>query len=343
MACEILIDACNPAEWSQLAENFDDNNVYQTRAYQKIRAENDGQDLKSIIIKDNDDVILMCHMRIQKVPLVGLKVGYVQSGPLMMRKDGRVDKLPEALHLLGDLVSNKMAHVLRMNPNIYDDERGKRISEILGKSIGMVSHVPPHHTMRISLNRTEEEIRSRFDRESRRLLRKAEERNIENIEGTGGQLFAKVLELYSQAKQRKGFKGVDATVFSGMQEMLPENEKAKIIICYSEGKPITVHVTTHYGNTALPIITANNEAGLKLGSSYIVWWKAFVEAKTLGMEYYDLGGIDKVANPQGYQFKKHLGGDEIFHIGSYEICKNEFMRVLWRNAERAYNLKKKYR
>jgi lipid II:glycine glycyltransferase (peptidoglycan interpeptide bridge formation enzyme) len=339
MACETKIDAYSVEEWAKFAEEFYDNNVYQSWAYQKIRAEYDGQSLKQIIIQDNNDVVLMFYMRIQKIPIIGIKIGYVQSGPLMHRNDGRMDKLPEALVMVRDLCfSKKMADVLRINPNIVDDENGKKIADIfMQNNILRANHIQPYHSMRTFLFETEDKIRAKLNKESRRLIRKAEERNFETREGTGSELFQVLTDLYAQAKIRKGFKGLDEEIFIKMQDVLHEHEKAKVRIIYNDGQPVTAMATTFYGNYAVPILYANNEVGLKLGTSYLVFWKVYIEAKAMGFEYYDLGGIDKDKNPQGYLFKRHLGSEEFFHIGAFEICKNFVVQILWHGIERIYN------
>jgi hypothetical protein len=342
MACKINIDTCDAGEWSRLADQFYDNSVYQTRAYQSVRAEDDGQVLKSITVTDDDRVVLMFHMRIQKVPLTGLKIGYVQSGPLMMRKDGRLDKLSEALDLLHDLCHGKMINILRLNPHIFDDDQGKRIADILGRSkIGRASHVPLYYTMRVSLVETEEQIRGRFYKRWRRDLRQAEERNIEVREGSGNDYFVILKNLYLESKARKGFQGLDAEIFIKTQELMQPHEKANVAVAYIDGKPVTAHATTHLGKVAIGLLAASNEIGLRQGSSYVIWWKVLMRAKEMGMDYYDLGGIDKERNPSVYLFKKHLGGEEIHHIGAYESCSNAVVRLLWHIAEKAYNFIKK--
>ena len=46
---------------------------------------------------------------------------------------------------------------------------------------------------------------------------------------------------------------------------------------------------------------------------------AIVVAKSHGMRWYDLGGIDPEANPGVYHFKKGLSGTEVRAAGPYEV------------------------
>ncbi len=118
--------------------------------------------------------------------------------------------------------------------------------------------------------------------------------------------------------------------------MLASNDKATVLIAYYDDQPVTAHATTHLGNTAVPILTASNETGLRYRTSYLLWWKAYLMAKDLGLEYYDLGGIDPDKNLKGYLFKKRMGGEEAFHIGTFEAYTNPTILSLWHLAEKCY-------
>jgi lipid II:glycine glycyltransferase (peptidoglycan interpeptide bridge formation enzyme) len=58
------------------------------------------------------------------------------------------------------------------------------------------------------------------------------------------------------------------------------------------------------------------------------------------MQYYDLGGIDPDKNPKGYLFKKHMGGEESFHIGVFEAYTNPLILKILHIAENCYRFLK---
>ncbi len=59
------------------------------------------------------------------------------------------------------------------------------------------------------------------------------------------------------------------------------------------------------------------------------------------MKRYDLGGIDPKNNPNVYQFKSRMGGEEHFYIGAFEACTNSIVKNLWRVVETFYRCLKK--
>jgi lipid II:glycine glycyltransferase (peptidoglycan interpeptide bridge formation enzyme) len=235
-------------------------------------------------------------------------------------------------------------NVLRVVPNLRNDEVGEKIGGLLEFSgFKKNQRVAPYRTFIVSLKEPEEEILARIHRESRRILKKAEKMLIEVRQGTSHEFFEILENLYAGAKERKGFEGVDSAEYAKTQQMLAQNDKAIVLIAYYDGQPITAHATTHFGTTAVPILTASNETGLSCGTSYLLWWRAYLIAKSLGMERYDLGGVDPDRNPDGYRFKKRMGGDETFYLGAFEMYKNSIVERLWHAAEGAHRLLKKVR
>jgi lipid II:glycine glycyltransferase (peptidoglycan interpeptide bridge formation enzyme) len=328
MKYEVMIDSFGMKEWSQTASCFCDYSIYQTWAYQQARVEKSCQKISRIIIKDeNGKAMLMGQLRIKDIKPFGPSIGYLQSGPLVQIEENKISCCIEALNRLRESYIGSRVSILRIVPNLRNDEVGKKFADMLRSSgFEQVQSFRPYHTFIVPLYRSEEDIRAKIHRESRRILRNAEKRDIEVREGTDKEYFDLMERLYAQAKKRKGFEGLDSQVFARTQDMLPENEKARVLIAYYDGEVVSALTTTHFGNTAVPILYANNEKGLACGSSYLLWWRAYLSAKNLGMRYYDLGGVDKKANPEGHLFKKRMGGEEQVYIGAFDAYTNRVIR-----------------
>jgi len=336
----VYIDSIDPIEWKRNSKYFMDYSVYQTWEYQQVRAVRVGQGISRIlIVGNNGSPVLMGQVRIKRVPMLSLTIGYIQSGPLIQVRPYHESSALQALMELRQSFLCSRVNVLRLKPNIENDDHGERWIDLFSSAgFQRVTSVPAYHTMMLSLADSPEQILSRVHRESRRNIRKAEQRNLVFKEDTSDEFFDILKCLYAQAKERKGFAGIDAEDFAEAQKLFPEEDKPKILIAYHENEPISAHATAHVGLTAEPLIAANTPNGLKYGSSYLIWWKAYLRAKELGMRYYNLGGIDEKLNPKGYLFKKRMGGKEVFHIGAFEICKNPIIKKIWRAAEWAYRL-----
>lgn len=339
---DVFTDGVGGQEWEAYAREFADYSIYQTWPYQQVRSETERQDISRAAVQDSQGKIrTLCQVRIKKVPLLGMRIGYVQSGPLMLDRYRNVVCTSECIDALRDAYLREKVNVLRIVPNVRNDECGLQVVNIL-ESCGFrkARGVMPYRTLLVSLVGAEDEILGRIHRDCRRILRKAE-KQIEIAESTSDESFEILEELYEGAKMRKGFGGIDASVFRRAQQMLPCEHKLQILVARYNGRPVTAHATAHLGDTAVPVITASNNDGLKHGAAYLVWWKAYLCARKRGMEYYDLGGIDEKTNPKGHLFKRRMGGTEVYHIGAFDACNAIAARMAWRMLSAAYKYCKK--
>ena len=343
MSLSVCIDSLDQDEWETYAKDFTDYSIYQTWAYQQVRCEMDGQKISRIVVKDGDGrVVTMCQLRIKQVRPLRLTVGYAQRGPLMCRRDGVTEGLGEAIVALRRSYLEGTVNVLRIVPNIADDEKGQEEVRIL-ESCGLnrVASSPRYHTMVFPLFEDEQAMCSRFDRSWRRELKKAEQNRLEIKEGTSSEYFDILKRIYVSAIKRKGFRGLNPEIFVRTQKLLSPPEKMRVIVAYHGGMPISAHASSYLGFSGEGILAASTEKGLECGASYLVWWRALLSAKQSGMKVYDLGGIDPRRNPTVYQFKKRMGADECYFIGEFEAASNLFVKHIWRIAEKAYRFLKK--
>ena len=343
MSYEVNIDSFDEHEWSKCAREFADYSIYQTWPYQQVRGEMDNQQVSRVIIRDeNGRVVTMCHVRIKHVKLLRLRIGYVQWGPLFRDKDDKVICSVEALRKLHDAYLPNKVNVLRVVPNARDNENGKVFAEMLQSAgFGRIQNIKPYRTFMLPADDSEEGIRKRLRKSFRRDLKKAEKSGIEIQEGYNEE-FATILEdLYINSLKRKGFRGLPPEEFVSTQQLLSEDEKMNIIVAYFEGEPVSAHLASNLGDTALVLLAASNEKGLTCGSSYLVWYKGAIAALNSGMKRYDLGGIDPENNPNVFQFKSRMGGQEVFHIGAFDVCSSSHVKIIWRICEKIYQHIKK--
>ena len=338
-----MIDDISQENWERYAKGFADYNIYQTWPYQQMRCDMDGQELSRIvIINQNDEVELMSHIRIKQAKLLGLRIGYAQWGPLMQGKNGRLKCSVTALEIFRQTYLAAGVNVLRIAPNIFQDDGGTKVAQMLETAgFDPVLSIKPYHTIVLSLEGSEEDLRKRFRRGWRRNLKKAEQAGIEIKCGNSSEYFDVLEDMYYAALKRKRFRGLDPREFSGPQQVLSKNEKMNVVLAYLDGEPVTALATSSLGDTAFDVLAANSEKALKCGSSFLVYWNAFNNSKSMGATKYDLGGINPENNPSVYQFKSGMGGKEQRHIGIYEATANFVAKTTWHIADKIYRYVKK--
>ncbi len=338
MSYQIIVDNISPEEWEEYASGFADYSIYQTWAYQQVRAEMDGQELSRALIKDEAGrVVAMGQIRIKRVRPIGLSIGYIQWGPMFRSREKEAARLAEVLGLLRQAYLGTRINVLRVVPCLFASASdNSHIEMFQAAGFEHVRHIAPYHTMVFPLDISEDQMRARLHRSWRRYLVKAEANDIEIRAGADVEYF-KILEtLYAQALERKGFTGLDPRVFDRAQRLLSNREKMNTVVAYCQGQPVAAHITSHLGETAVGILAAASETGLQCAASYLVWWRTLLAARHAGMKLYDLAGIDPKNNPKVFQFKLRMGSEEAYHIGAFEVCTNRYVKALWRQAGKIY-------
>jgi lipid II:glycine glycyltransferase (peptidoglycan interpeptide bridge formation enzyme) len=337
MGLEIHIDDFSREQWENCAKHFADYNIYQTWPYQQVRVEMDGQNVSRVIVTDEGgNPATMCQVRIKNVRFLGLKIGYVQWGPLLRRNDN-TDCPVEALRMLRDAYVGAKVNILRLVPNIWDDDAGKLTGQTIVKSgFQHVSHYEPYHTLRLGIDTSEEQIRSKWHRNFSSSIKKAQKSALELRQGTEDEFCGVLEKLYLASIKRKGFRGLDIDEFLKIQELLSLSEKMRFLVAYKDQEPLSVLLASELGDTGIVLLAATSEKGLSCGSSQFVWYHAALAAKEAGVRILDLGGIDPVKNPTVYKFKLSMGSEEVFHIGAFEAAANPIVKNVWRIAERVY-------
>lgn len=318
-------------EWELQARCFRDYSLYQSWAYLQVRAASKGQILRRILLEDETGPCCMAQVRIIRVPLLPLKIGYVQWGPIMRRTD-RLDSIPvEALIRFRMSLVPESVHVLRIVPNLYTTDVAASWKEEFERAGWKhVSSVKPYHTFLFPLDIPEEAMRKTLHRKWRAALNKAAQRGLA-VSESGDMKYLKILnELYRSSQEKKQFQGLEIEEYIRTQEQLLPNQKLNAVIISENETPLSIDVNSYLGDTSLGLFQSTSDRGLEINASYLAWWETFLAARRAGMKRYDMGGVDPEKNASVYQFKKRIGGNEVFQIGCFEAYANPFVERIWK-------------
>lgn len=340
MSCEITIDKIDRPTWERYARGFADYNIYQTWAYQQVRARTERQQISRFVVKDDGgEVMTMGQVRIRHVKPLGIRIGYMQWCPLVRGENGTLKCSVEALDKIREAYLESRANVLRINPNVRADDLGRGFAKMLEASgFQKIRDVAPYHTMHIRLEDEEDLLRKGLRQSWRRMLTKAEKGDLKVVVRNDKQAFGILDKLYLETVKRKKFRRTDHDVFTMTQNTLSMEEKMHLILVYQNGDPAACHLAGNLGETGIFLLGASSEMGLTYRASYLAWWKAIRLASCLGMKRYDVGGIDFETTPNVSRFKTGLGGDEVFHIGVFEACNGPGVKTIWHVASKVHNL-----
>ena len=105
-----------------------------------------------------------------------------------------------------------------------------------------------------------------------------------------------------------------------------------------DGVPVAGHVSSALGQSKVFLFGASTPEGNRHKASYLLQWDALTAARSRGMKWYDLGGIDPAENEGVYRFKARMSGIDVTAPGPFELLPNGVRAWVTRAAERVYRL-----
>lgn len=326
---EVQIFNLNEEDWINYLELFDDASIYQTNAFAKYSI--GGKNLEHFIIKIDDKIVSAALIRIIKIPLIKRGVAYIRYGPLWQKRGETLDIniLKLALRLLYSEYVEKRKYILRISSGLVND-KNYNFSEIF-KENKFELIKSNHQSIILDTSSSEENIRTNLRKHWRHHLNIVEKKDIKISQNCNQDFFNTFLSLYKNMLNLKKFKEyINVAAFGNINFILPSKYKMQIFICEYKEKPVSGLVISAMGNSCIALLAATNAEGREISSSYLMWWEAIKWLKTVGIKWFDLGGIDPINGTGVYLFKRGLGGKEVEYIGCFEAGKYLFFNRLFR-------------
>jgi len=254
-------------------------------------------------------------------------MAYLRWGPLFERRGRPLD--PEvavniARALEQEYVGNRKLF-LRILPNAFVGSPHAAViqSAFRGFTLEPLDADNTYRTFVLDLAPSFDELRKKLDAKWRNHLKRAEKNGLNVVAGTGSDEYRIFCQIYNQMRKRKAFETtVDVGEFGRIQEDLPESQRMRILICRDKGAPVAALVTSAMGDSAIYLLGATNEEGLKLQGAYLLQWTMIKWLKENGIRWYDLGGIDPERNPGVYSFKRGFSGTDLTQINPLVACRS---------------------
>ena len=335
-----VVEVVASDDWDTLLKQFADANYRQLAAYSVAAAARVKARSENVAIRQDGKLLGLCNVRIRKLPLLPFGIAYVHGAPLILNSDDSIDRaraLSRCLSALRKEYVDAQGHVLR----VIGVARADMATDLANRSFQEAGFVPAlakgrYRTILVDVMRELPEIRRRLDQKWRNVLNKAERQGLAVVRGTETAFFREFGELYSGLVTRKNLDvDLGPEFFLGLQDELSEPDRFVVHLAKQSDKVVAGHIGAFHGDTAVYLLGAANEAGLKTNASYLLQWRVIEYAKERGCSWYDLGGIDPEANPDVYRFKARLGGADVCAPGPYESS-NLVRRTLVRTMETMY-------
>jgi hypothetical protein len=328
-------------EWESSVPNFQDYSYRQTWAYGEKLADKRGAASEHVAIRSGDETIALADVRIKALPVIGGGLAYISGGPLVRSLDTSREEL-DRFELAVDALVREFVHrrglTLRVAAPIGLAEHNDAVAERLERAGFVASpNGDSYHTVLLDIDRPLEELRASFHKHWRRHLNGALRNDLEMTFGTEPDRFEVVDRMSEALRARKGYElDLDASFYAKVQRELSERDQLVVGLVMKDGTPVAANITAIHGDTAVYVIGASTEAGLKSKAGYLMHWRTIELLRERGVPWYDLGGIDPVANPGVTSFKLRTNGFDVTGAGPFDMVPAGLRGRAAGLAERAY-------
>ncbi len=328
------IDTVDEKKWSEIIQQFDDANIYQTWSYEVVRSGR--QNISHFLLLRDSDVVAAAQSRIVKIPFIKVGIAYIRWGPLCCLHDSQIpmETFRQAIRALRNEYVCKRGLILRIFPLLFEDDSRSFLPILDQEGFARLRSARRDRTLLIDLNPPLTDLRKGLKASWRRQLNRAEKNELEITEGHEDELFEMFIKIYQEMVNRKKFvEPHDITEFRSIQKHLPEIFKMKIMLSRFHGDLCAGLICSKIGKTGVYLFGATSNRGLESRGSYLLHWKLIEWLKNNGFSYYDLHGINPTINPGTYRFKTGLcgkNGRDVSFLGQFDSYKNGLDRFWMR-------------
>lgn len=263
-----------------------------------------------LLMLDGDDAIAVANLRTRTLPLGLGASGLVSQGPVLLRApEFWQSDLESALAALA-LHASQAGQEIRIDPDPVWQMHG--VTPILPARAFEDAHSRPYHTIVVPIGDGLDAVRGRLHGKWRNILKQSERSGLRTVVSADPADFSRMSPLLDQLIERKGFavtQGPD--FFARVAADAQGSERLLITLVLADDEVVSAHIGAYSGQMACYLLGATSARGRELRAAYAAQWAAIGKAIESGQQWYDLGGIDPLANPDVYHFKKRMGGQEV--------------------------------
>jgi hypothetical protein len=204
-------------------------------------------------------------------------------------------------------VVQRAGHILRLRlPGLAPQHADLMRDTAAAAAFSPTLRAPLYRSVALDLRLPEATLMQRLEGKWRTDLRYALKSDLGMDHGNSPALQARFLALFRVVQTAKGF-APDITPEFHFGLSGPDY-RLDVLIATKDGQDLGGIVIGTSGQTATYLFGATAEAGRHLRAGYFLTWQGMALARQRGLHWYDLGGIDREANPDVARFKDRMNG-----------------------------------
>ncbi len=277
---------------------------------------------------------------ILKVPARRGTFLHVRHGPIFIKQ--RRNYWEKFFDVTKDLAKKEHAWFIRVSPLLQDSPENRTMLKSFHFLPSAIHAMDAELSWVLDIDKPKEEILANMRKTTRYEIKQAEKFGVSVKQTTNANDLSAFFRLYEETSERQGFvpHGGIAEEF----EVFAKDNNAVLLLGSHEDTILAGAIVLFWGSQAFYHHGASRSS--KIPVSYLVQWRAILEAQKRGMTVYNFWGIapeDKLNHPwRGLTlFKKGFGGREVKYIHAHDLP-TSVLYPLPRAVETIRRMKKGY-
>ena len=164
------------------------------------------------------------------------------------------------------------------------------ISKIEGSLFKSPHDMQPRETFVIDISKSEEDLLAEMKQKTRYNLKLARKKGIKVIISREKKYVDEFLRLVEVTSKRDGINSHPKDYYRKMIETIPE-ENLKLYLAEFNGKIIVANLVVFFQDLAIYLHGSSDNEFRNVMAPYLLQWRQIQDAKTVGCQNYDFGGI----------------------------------------------------
>lgn len=298
------------SDWKKYFNKCKHSNLLQTWIYGDVKQKLEGWLPKRFIVQSQNKVEAI--FQILQKSYGPVTIYRLNRGPLFTRDDIDYFSKINIYKKIKKTYLKRKFRFLFIAPNLENNI--ENISVL--KKAGYIKRNQNYwNSYVINLNNTIENLRLKLNGKWRNQLKKAEKYELSFILNNSNEAFNVLNEKYRENMIKKNFVGPKEDIFNSIYD----HDKKNILVgrVLLNNRLIAINLISLFGKSANYEIGWNSDEGRKKYANNFLLWNTIVKLKGLGIENFDLGGINKEKNPGIAKFKNGLSGEEYTLAGEW--------------------------
>ena len=309
-------------EWQKHIQNCQKTNMLQFWQYGDAKAKSSRWRANRFLIIDEDmNIVGLAQILSLEVPLIG-GIARMNRGPMLISGYKNSQELVKVFSALFEEFKKRRWFLIQIAPEINNSELVNNFLIDLGlKKLS----INPYASGLLSLLPSEQQLLMGLKKKWRYSLRKAQNSNIvvSNIESNNENIEV-LLNRYNELKDENEFIGISDSLILALSKQKKSKEWQFNIFIANTDASISIEsccgilVSVRHGDTTTYFIGISGKVGRDLQVNYLLLWESILHAKSIGCDWFDIGGLNDTT-PKGIaHFKNGIKSEPYSLIGEWK-------------------------